>query len=59
MFGLIDKNQDSVLDKEEIKKMKKYVKIVYKQDYDFEKLDRDQDGSISLAEFFEKFRKER
>lgn len=59
LFGLIDKNQDSVLDREEIKKMKEYIKIVYNKDYDFDKLDRNQDGSISLTEFFEKFRKER
>ena len=57
LFGLVDKNQDSKLDSEEMSRMKEYIKIVYKKDFDFNILDRDGDGCVSLKEFFEKFRK--
>ncbi len=57
LFGLVDKNEDSKLDPEEITRMKDYVKIVYGQDFDFDILDRDGDGSVTLKEFFNKFRK--
>ena len=56
LFGLVDKDQNSILDENEIKRMKEYIKIVYKQDFDFDILDKNQDGSISLKEFFDKFR---
>lgn len=56
LFGLIDKDQNSKLDPDEIKRMSEYIRIVYKQEFDFTKLDCDGDGNISLNEFFEKFR---
>lgn len=59
LFGLIDKNQDSKLDTEEINRMKEYIRIVYKEEFDFDLLDKDNDGCISLTEFFEKFRNAR
>ena len=57
LFGLIDKNQDSKLDSQEMKRMKEYIKIVYKEDFNFDILDKDGDGCVSLSEFFQKFRK--
>ena len=57
LFGLIDKDDDSILDLVEMGKMKEYIKIVYGEDIDFNKLDVDMDGGVSLKEFFEKFRK--
>ena len=56
LFGLVDKNEDSKLSQEEIKRMKEYIKIVYKEEFDFNILDSDDDGFVSLSEFFEKFR---
>lgn len=57
LFGLVDKNEDSILDEEEIKRMEDYVRIVYGTEFDFNKLDRNGDGSVTLKEFFNKFRK--
>lgn len=57
LFGLVDKNEDSRLSQSEIKRMKDYIKIVYKEEFDFDSLDSDDDGFVSLNEFFEKFRK--
>ena len=57
LFGLVDKNQDSKLSPEEINRLREYIKIVYKEEFDFDILDKDDDGYISLKEFFEKFRK--
>jgi len=59
LFGLVDKNEDSKLSPAEIKRMEDYVRIVYGEDFDFDILDRDGDGSVSLKEFFNKFRKHR
>jgi len=56
LFGLVDKNQDSKLSQDEISKMKEYIKIVYKEEFDFDKLDSDDDNFVSISEFFEKFR---
>jgi len=56
LFGLVDKDKDSRLSKSEIKRMEEYIKIVYKEDFNFNTLDSDEDGFISLSEFFEKFR---
>jgi hypothetical protein len=56
LFGLVDKDQNSRLDTDEIDRMKEYIKIVYKEEYDFSTLDRDGDGTVSIKEFFEKFR---
>ena len=56
LFGLVDKNEDSRLSSSEIKRMKEYIKIVYKEEFDFDILDTDDDGFVSLSEFFEKFR---
>jgi hypothetical protein len=56
LFGLVDKNEDSKLSSGEIKRMKEYIKIVYKEEFDFDILDTDDDGFVSLSEFFEKFR---
>jgi len=56
LFGLVDKNQDSRLSKTELQRMREYIKIVYNEDFDFDILDSDDDGVVSLKEFFEKFR---
>ena len=56
LFGLVDKDQNSKLDKEEIKRMQEYIRIVYKEEFDFNTLDKDNDGSVSLQEFFNKFK---
>ena len=56
LFGLVDKNEDSKLSQDEIKRMKEYIRIVYKEEFDFDSLDSDDDGFVSLNEFFEKFR---
>ena len=36
--------------------MKDYIRIVYGKDFDFNVLDRDGDGNVTLKEFFNKFR---
>lgn len=56
LFGLVDKNQDSRLSPQELERLGEYIRIVYKKDIDFEVLDKDDDGYVSLKEFFEKFR---
>ena len=56
LFGLVDKNEDSKLSQQEIKRMKEYIRIVYKEEFDFDSLDSDDDGFVSLEEFFQKFR---
>lgn len=56
LFGLVDKNQDSKLSQDELIRLKEYIKIVYKRDFNFDILDKDDDGYVSLQEFFEKFR---
>lgn len=56
LFGLVDRNEDSRLSSEELERLREYIKIVYRQDIDFDILDKDDDGYVSLQEFFEKFR---
>lgn len=56
LFGLVDKNEDSKLSPRELQRLREYIKIVYKEDIDFDILDKDDDGFVSLEEFFEKFR---
>jgi hypothetical protein len=56
LFFLLDKNHNSVLDENEVENLQGYLEIVYGSRYDFSRLDRDGDGAVSLAEFFNKFR---
>lgn len=56
LFGLVDRNQDSRLSPDELSRLAEYIKIVYGQEIDFEVLDKDDNGYVSLEEFFEKFR---
>lgn len=56
LFGLVDKDNNSKLDPSEIERMKEYIRIVYKKEFDFDILDKDGDGCVSLQEFFEKFK---
>jgi hypothetical protein len=56
LFGLVDKNEDSKLSPKELERLNEYIKIVYKQEIDFSVLDKDNNGYVSLQEFFEKFR---
>lgn len=58
LFGLVDKDQNSKLDKDEMGRLGEYIKIVYGKEFDFGKLDKDGDGCVSLREFFDKFRQE-
>ena len=57
LFFLIDLDKSSTLEKQELEKLQGYINLVYKENYDFSALDSDKNGQISLAEFFEKFRK--
>ena len=56
LFLLVDQNKDNSLDESEMHKLRKFIKIVYNKDYNFELLDRDHDGRVDIKEFFEKFR---
>ena len=56
LFGLIDRDHSSDLSPAEVGQMSEYVRIVYGEDYDFSQLDTDNDGHVSLQEFFNKFR---
>lgn len=56
LFGLVDKNNDSKLSPEEMKRLSEYIKIVYKTEFDFTLLDKDSNGYVSLEEFFNKFK---
>lgn len=58
LFGLVDKNQDSRLSENELIRLKEYIRIVYHKEFDFSLLDKDNNGYISLQEFFEKFKLE-
>jgi hypothetical protein len=57
LFSIVDRNRNSVLNKEEVKILKKYVDTVYSVDIDFSVLDIDQNGLLSLPEFINLFNK--
>jgi septal ring factor EnvC (AmiA/AmiB activator) len=56
LFTLVDKNRNSVLNKEEVNTLKKYVEIVYNVDIDFSQLDTNADGTLTLPEFINLFK---
>lgn len=55
LFTLVDHNRDSVLEREEIERLQKFVESVYGHTIDFTSLDTDGDGTLTLDEFIKQF----
>lgn len=55
LYSLVDKDRNSVLSKSELDQMSVYIKEVYGETFDFDALDRDDDGGVSIGEFFRRF----
>lgn len=55
LFSIVDQNRNSVLNREEVARLAEYVESVYERTIDFDALDRDGDGSLTLSEFIRLF----
>jgi len=59
LFKLVDKNNDDNLSTEEMKKMSKYTKAFYGQEFNFNNFNKNQDGTVSIEEFVSNIKKQR
>lgn len=56
LFNLVDQDNNGKLNKDEITRLKEYVKIVYHHDLNLDKYDINGDHVVSLKEFIEQFK---
>jgi cell division protein FtsB len=59
LFNLVDDDNNGRLSREEVQRLREYVKAVFSFDLDIDEMDTDSDGSISLQEFVVGFQKTR